>query len=380
MYTYNKFGSRASSSTSSTNNTTLTHTSSKTTTESSDSRTFTTRASKQVDYCNRYIHTGQSGIKYIRNVNNSVEGYPKLAKLHHLKRLQVKKHALQPYGVRCSTDQIVPTLTRWIEIYNLKFDVIMIGALVENQFILPILNSIPIHKLCSKPGFLFIWSTTQKIQELTKLLNNENFNKRFRRSEELIFLPIDKKSPYYPKGAEAGSETIPLFERQQWHCWMCITGTVRRSTDNYLIHCNIDTDLQIEANSPTVKKRGSAGGVTLPAHNAVPEAIYRVAENFSNANRRLHLIPSKLGYDTPIRLRPGWVIMGPDVLINNFDPNRYNEELYAKSMIKYKQNASGGGGGGSGNNNNTNVSTQFLVLQTNEIEDLRPKSPVISAK
>lgn len=90
-----------------------------------------------------------------------------------------------------------------------------------------------------------------KIQELTKLLNNENFNKRFRRSEELIFLPIDKKSPYYPKGAEAGSETIPLFERQQWHCWMCITGTVRRSTDNYLIHCNIDTDLQIESTTPT---------------------------------------------------------------------------------------------------------------------------------
>lgn len=30
--------------------------------------------------------------------------------------------------------------------------------------------------------------------------------------------------------------------------------------------------------------------------------------------------------------------------------------------------------------NHTIVSTQFLVPQTNEIEDLRPKSPVISAK
>lgn len=378
MYTYNKFGSRASSSTSSTNNTTLTHTSSKTTTESNEGRPIISRVSKQVDYCNRYIHTGQSGIKYIRNVNNSVEGYPKLAKLHHLKRLQVKKHSLQPYGVRCATNQIVPTLNRWIEIYNLKFDVIMIGALVENQFILPILNSIPIHRLCSKPGFLFIWSTTQKIQELTKLLNNENFNKRFRRSEELIFLPIDKKSPYYPKGAEASSETIPLFERQQWHCWMCITGTVRRSTDNYLIHCNIDTDLQIESTTPTsaTKKKSPSGG--LPANNAVPEAIYRVAENFSNANRRLHLIPSKLGFDTPVRLRPGWVIMGPDVLINNFDPSKYNEELHAKSMIKYKQNPNTHGH--SHGSNHTIVSTQFLVPQTNEIEDLRPKSPVISAK
>ena len=129
----------------------------------------------------------------------------------------------------------------------------MIGALVENQFILPILNSIPIHRLCSKPGFLFIWATTQKIQELTRLLNNDNFNKRFRRSEELIFLPIDDKSPYYPHDSGA-TEVIPLFERQQWHCWMCITGTVRRSTDNHLIHCNIDTDLQIESPSDKTKQ------------------------------------------------------------------------------------------------------------------------------
>ncbi|KAL6449817.1 KAR4 Karyogamy protein KAR4 [Candida maltosa Xu316] len=362
MYTYNKFGSRASSSTSSTNATTKTQytqgsSGSYDTTDKSFQVYPTSRES--VDYCNHYVHTGEPGIKYIRNVNNSVEGYPKLAKLHHLKRLQVKKHAMQPYGVRCSTDQIVPTLNRWIDVYNLKFDVIMIGALVENQFILPILNSIPIHRLCSKPGFLFIWATTHKIQELTRLLNNENFNKRFRRSEELIFLPVDKNSSYYPHDSDA-TESIPLFERQQWHCWMCITGTVRRSTDNHLIHCNIDTDLQIE---PTNTKKNT--------NNAVPEAIYRVAENFSNANRRLHLVPSKLGSGTPIRLRPGWVIMGPDVLVNNFDPTKYNEELYAKSMIKYKQNTNG-----ANNNNNSNI----LVPQTNEIEDIRPKSPVISAK
>lgn len=369
MYTYNKFGSRASSSTSSTNNTIssathITHASSKTT-EFNDKGHPLKSSKETVDYCNHYVHTGKSGVKYIRNVNNSVEGYPKLAKLHHLKRLQVRKHALQPYGVRCATNQIVPTLNHWIENYNIKFDVIMIGALVENQFILPILNNIPIHKLCSKPGFLFIWSTTQKIQELTRLLNNDNFSKRFRRSEELIFLAVDKNSPYYPHGSGA-TEVIPLFERQQWHCWMCITGTVRRSTDNHLIHCNVDTDLQIE--SPN-----ESSGSKSSLHNAVPEAIYRVAENFSNANRRLHLIPSKLGYDTPIKLRPGWVIMGPDVLINNFDPVRYNEELYAKSMIKYKQNSNADTG-------NTNVTTQFLVPQSNEIEDLRPKSPIISAK
>ena len=59
--------------------------------------------------------------------------------------------------------------------------------------------------------------------------------------------------------------------------------------------------------------------------------------------------------------------MGPDVLINNFDV-KYNEELYAKSMIKYKPN------NGIAANTNTTTTTQFLVPQTNEIEDLRPKS------
>lgn len=369
MYTYNKFGSRASSSTSSTNNTIsssnyATRTSSRTT-ETNEKNNLVKIKKETVDYCNHYVHTGEPGVKFIRNVKNPLEGYPKLAKLHHLKRLQIKKHTSQAYGVRCTTGEIVPTLNRWIENYNIRFDVIMIGALVENQFILPILNSIPIHRLCSKPGFLFIWATTQKIQELTRLLNNDNFNKRFRRSEELIFLPIDDKSPYYPHDSGA-TEVIPLFERQQWHCWMCITGTVRRSTDNHLIHCNIDTDLQIESPSDKTKQKST--------YNAVPEAIYRVAENFSNSNRRLHLVPSKLGYSTPIRLRAGWVILGPDVLINNFDPVKYNEELYAKSMIKYKPN------NGIAANTNTTTTTQFLVPQTNEIEDLRPKSPIISTK
>ena len=168
MYTYNKFGSRASSSTSSTNNTIsssnyATRTSSRTT-ETNEKNNLVKIKKETVDYCNHYVHTGEPGVKFIRNVKNPLEGYPKLAKLHHLKRLQIKKHTSQAYGVRCTTGEIVPTLNRWIENYNIRFDVIMIGALVENQFILPILNSIPIHRLCSKPGFLFIWSTTQKIE------------------------------------------------------------------------------------------------------------------------------------------------------------------------------------------------------------------------
>lgn len=84
--------------------------------------------------------------------------------------------------------------------------------------------------------------SARKIQELANLLNNEKW-KKFRRSEELVFVPIDKNSPFFP-GIE--QEDTTLIERMQWHCWMCITGTVRRSTDGHLIHCNIDTDMTIE--------------------------------------------------------------------------------------------------------------------------------------
>lgn len=423
MYTYNKFGLRSSSSSSSlssiaksvslvTKPPTSRATSSSSlrlkiaqdkaqreedTFVSSDSSTVAATTPALIDYTNHYIHTGEHSTKFIRNVENPFDGYPKLEKLHQLKRQQIQKHATKAYGVRCSTDKIVPTLNKWIDKHELKFNVIMIGALVENQFILPLLNKLPIHKLCSKPGFLFIWSTAQKIQELTTLLNNDNFNRKFRRSEELIFLPIDEDSPYYPKQTDSMYEKSVL-EKQQWHCWMCITGTVRRSTDNDLIHCNVDTDLQIE--SPSLIT--SPSSPKPQGKNACPEQIYKVAENFSNSNRRLHIIPSRLGYDTHIKLRPGWIIMGPDVLVNNFKPEEYKEELVKKSIVKYKQfgsgsSSSGGSNGfssiGDGNGRGINEingakfksvcpppTAQYLVPQTNEIEDLRPKSPGVMVK
>lgn len=303
------------------------------------------------DYTDNYIHTGQNPTRHIRNLKNPTEGYPKLTKLHQLKRQQTARHAVKAYGARVPPNKIVSTLNKWIN-YGLKFDVIMIGALVENQFILPILLNIPIYKLCAKPGFLFIWSTTNKIKELTRLLNHDNFQRRFRRLEELIFLPVNKELPYYPRDNSyvSNGASLPLFEKQQWHCWMCITGTVKRSTDLDLIHCNVDTDLQIEL-----------PGLPRANNNAVPDAMYNVAENFSNSARRLHIVPSNIGYKMPIKLRPGWVIMSPDVLVDNFNPIRYEEDLYAKSVVTHRQ--------GAGN--------QFLVPQTDEIEELRPKSPMI---
>ena len=208
----------------------------------------------------------------------------------------------------------------------------MIGCLTDNQFIYPLLTQLPLDKLISKPGFLFIWASVQKINELSRLLNNEIWAKKFRRSEELIFVPVDKNSPFYP-GLDGDESAI--LEKMQWHCWMCITGTVRRSTDGHLIHCNVDTDLSIETNETE--------------NGAVPSHLYKIAENFSTSTRRLHIIPARTGFETPVRLRPGWVVMSPDVMMNNFTPKKYKNEI-------------------------TNIG--YNVPLKNEIEMLRPKSPV----
>lgn len=288
------------------------------------------------DYTSNYVHTSELPTNFVRNVKNPVEGYPKLQRLFQLKETQTDKYACKPYGSRIELDKMVATLNKWIHIDKLAFDVIMIGSLTENQFIIPLLTQLPLERLCSKPGFLFVWASAKKINELTGLLNSDGWAKKFRRSEELVFVPVTKDSPYYPGKDTMDEESV--FENTQWHCWMCITGTVRRSSDGQLIHCNVDTDLKVE--SPSEKNDNMV----------VPDHIYQVAENFSSATRRLHIIPSRSGFDNPVRPRRGWVIMSPDIIVDNFEPSKYKNDI---STIG------------------------FNVPQNQEIESIRPKSPTL---
>ncbi|KAG0683092.1 hypothetical protein C6P40_000474 [Pichia californica] len=285
------------------------------------------------DYSNNYIHSGKLPFKYIRNAKQQVEGYPKLQRLYKLKEQQIEKYSTRPYGCRIDSENLSKTLNSWVYDHNLQFDVIMIGALTENQLIYPLLTKLPIDKLCSKPGFLFIWASTKKISELSTLMNDSRtWSKRFRRSEELVFIPVDKNSVYYPKEWSIPEDQI--LEEVQWHCWMCITGTVRRSTDKDLIHCNVNTDLALE-NSNT-------------GNSAVPSQIYKVVENFSSSTRRLHIIPTSTGLKKHVKVRPGWVIVSPDVILDNFEPERYKRDI---ELIGSK------------------------IPYNDEIEQLRPKTP-----
>ncbi|XBW37414.1 hypothetical protein QEN19_002994 [Hanseniaspora menglaensis] len=303
------------------------------------------------NYTENYIQTNESPQKYIRNKENTVEGYPKLQKLMDLKEQQLSIYSKKAYGCRMNIDKMTPYLKKWINEYSLNFDVVMIGCLTENQFLYPILRSLPIDKLISKPGFLFIWASSTKINELSRYLNEEIVTKKFRRSEELVFIPVDKDSCFYPGMANGTDES--LLDKMQWHCWMCITGTVRRATDGHLIHCNIDTDLILENETPLVSSNSPSTSINEPStyikkNNCVPSEIYKIAENFSTATRRLHIIPGRTGMNTPVRLRKGWVIMSPDVMLNNFKPKDYISET--KELLNLPEDP--------------------------EIERLRPKSPI----
>lgn len=286
------------------------------------------------DYLNRYVHTHESPAIHVPGQQETVEAYPKLDRLLKRKQEHNSLFFTKPYGCRVNPDQMVLTIRQWISEYNLCFDTIMIGSLTENQFILPVLTQLPLEKLCVKPGFLYIWGSGHKLNELTSLIEGKtpnSWSKSFRRSEELVFTEtLDNSSPYM-------NTDDSLLRRKQWHCSMCITGTVKRDVDGHLINCNINLDLKVE----------DEGEKAFPS--SVPDSIYKIAENFASGNRRLHIIPSKTGSDVPVRMRRGWVIMSPDVLLDNFDPRAYMEE------IDYRG---------------------YNVPPDPEIESLRPKSPV----
>lgn len=281
------------------------------------------------DYTNHYIHTQQLPTEFIANLDNPFEGYPRLQKLIRLKEANNSEHFPRPFGHRVAAGDLQRVLNDWIHGHKLLFDTIMIGSVTENQFDLETLKKLPIESLCSRPGFLYIWGTGDDVAQIADLLDGKikgsSWGKqKFRRSEVIV---------YSVKAALAGDES--MLVSRQWQCWMCITGTVRRTEDAHLINCNINTDLKIQSTGE------------LHDSNCVPDSIYKIIENFSSGNRRLHIVPSTTGTDVPVKLRPGWVIASPDVLLSNFSPKTYMNEIINKG---------------------------FNVPQVAEVEQLRPKS------
>ncbi|KAH3869156.1 hypothetical protein DPMN_032317 [Dreissena polymorpha] len=112
---------------------------------------------------------------------------------------------------------------------------------------------------------------------------------------------------------------------------MGIKGTVKRSTDGDFIHANVDIDLIIEEEPPYGCKDK-------------PVEIFHMIEHFCLGRRRLHI------FARDSTIRPGWLSIGSELTSSN-----YEKEIYM-SYFKGDQSLTTG--------------------CTEEIERLRPKSPV----
>jgi len=120
-----------------------------------------------------------------------------------------------------------------------------------------------------------------------------------------------------------------------------IRGTVRRSTDSWFVHCNVDTDVIIWEGDPGDPTRK-------------PPEMYQLIENFCLGTRRLEL------FGRAHSLRRGWVTVVSSP-ISTSELEEHNASLWDKDEWDAELK---------------NWVGKQVVPNTPEIDALRPKSPV----
>jgi N6-adenosine-specific RNA methylase IME4 len=278
------------------------------------------------DYNDHYLYTGVLPQSHIMNVLDPLVGYPKLQQLHQLKKAHNNKFACKPFGSRIKPEDMPNRMDTWAS-EGINFDVVMINGCLDNVPTYETLISLPVQKITPRPSILLLWVPGPALEKGRKALEHWGF----RRSEDIVYFVTDTNSIHFPKGLAASANDCVV--KSSWHCLMGLKGTLRRSEDSDLINCNVDTDVILE-----IPQRA----------NVVPEQVYDIVENFSLMSRRLHIIPGYSSIDKPVRVRPGWVVVSPDVLLDNFDPSAY--------MAHSK-------------------TPGFRVPVDSEIDGLRPKTP-----
>jgi mRNA (2'-O-methyladenosine-N6-)-methyltransferase len=183
------------------------------------------------------------------------------------------------------------------------------------------IQSLPIRLISAEQSFVFLWvgrGDQDGLERGRELLVKWGF----RRCEDIVWVQTNRKR--MRGGAASGDDVgtglmIPMKE----HCLMGIRGTVRRSTDPWLIHANVDTDVLVwdgpdengeftpcpeKMSTQTPKKKGLINDQTpsivdpeAPTH---PPQLYDVIENFCLGTRRLELFVPRS------RVRRGWVGIG----------------------------------------------------------------------
>ncbi|KAI0830122.1 MT-A70-domain-containing protein [Trametes gibbosa] len=295
------------------------------------------------DYSQRYVDGGEWPQNWVLGAEpeHRFEEYPKQQRLLTLKKAAVNEHSLPP------------TFLPFSELTTLhpsKFDVILIDPPFSSSFSWDDLQNLPIQALAADPAFVLMWVGSGSGDGLER--GREVMAKwGFRRCEDIVWVKTNKTTN---NGPGTDPPTTSLLTRTKQHCLMGIRGTVRRSTDSWFVHCNVDTDVLIwegDPSDPTLK----------------PPETYTLIENFCLGQRRLEI------FGRARTARRGWVtvlIDGEEERIDEGMPldsspdgpadgaSRWNREQWE---ARVKELAGGG---------------KPVVPVTPEIDALRPKSPV----
>lgn len=295
----------------------------------------TQSANPHNDYCQHFVDTGERPQNFIRDVGlaNRFEEYPKLRELIRLKDELISSTNIPPTYKKCD-----------LEVFELselgcQFDVILLepplheyqraqGAVFDKYWEWDEIEKLDIPSVAAQRSFIWIWcGNAEGLERGRRCLKLWGY----RRCEDICWIKTNIQNPGHNKNLEPNS----VHQRTKEHCLMGIKGTVKRSTDGDFIHANVDIDLIIEEEPPYGSKEK-------------PVEIFHMIEHFCLGRRRLHIFARD---DT---IRPGWLSIGPELTSSNYDKERY---------MAYFQKPE-----------------DMTTGCTEEIERLRPKSPVPKAK
>ncbi|TIB31791.1 hypothetical protein E3P84_02807 [Wallemia ichthyophaga] len=311
------------------------------------------------DYSLAYVNTLIRPQDQIINAyrEGRFDEYPRLKHLLALKGELIEKHSYPPTYLPFNLVEAIPSSphehSRLFDVINLgsKFDVICIdpplagsqSAQVQgSQWTWDALATLPIRQLSADPSFVFVWVGSGGDDGLEKgreLLARWGY----RRAEDVIWVETtaDEEDANDDEVFEDKTSDT-LFKRTKQHCLMGIRGTVRRASDSHFVNCNIDVDTIIAKSS---KQK--------------PSELLALIETFCSGTRRLAL------FGTPHEARRGWLTVGLEGAGSAGDtpytPPHGVELFDAKEWSQRFPN------------NGTN-----LVPLTQEIDNLRPKSPTRS--
>ncbi|GAA5939277.1 Kar4p [Sporobolomyces koalae] len=262
------------------------------------------------DHSAQYVETGRRPQNFIRNaaVETRFQEYPKLASL------LAQKHAL----TRSPRYSIPPTYLNLEELGNTddapdsapkrsataktlaklepsRFDSILLTPPSSVTF--DELAALPLNSLAANPAFVWLWvGSGQRVfhPKTGEMVGTDGIGLErgrellaswgYRRCEDIVWLKTNKKDPEEDLTRDPASLFTPTVE----HCLMGIRGTVRRSTDSWFVHCNVDTDVLVwEGDEQDT--------------NLKPPELQTLIENFCLGTRRLHVYGSKHA------LRRGWL-------------------------------------------------------------------------